>query len=178
MNGGSIVVPSLQEVAYVNMETLRIVVEKTGVDALISRDDLLVDVESDFYIRVNPTSESISTAAQTLGERLRSPERVKEVMESKLVDGLRSVAAAMTMDEMHLNRSEFVQRVQTAVAEDLEQNGLMLESVSLTSFNQTPQEYFQADNVPREGLASSDYGAKAKTNDTKQKARLRLNRPT
>ena len=45
-------------------------------------------------------------------------------------DGLRAVAAQMTMDELHENRAEFVQEVQNAVSEDLLKNGLELESVS------------------------------------------------
>ncbi len=38
---------------------------------------------------------------------------------------------------MHEQRADFVQKVQQSVANDLEKNGLELESVSLTGFDQT-----------------------------------------
>src|SRR5690606_13070904 len=46
-----------------------------------------------------------------------------------------------------------VQAVQNAVAEDLEKNGLELESVSLTSMDQTAKDFFNPDNAfDAEGL--------------------------
>ena len=69
------------------------------------------------------------------------------MIEGKLVDGLRSVAAQMTMDELHENRAEFVQEVQNAVSEDLLKNGLELESVSLTALDQTPFEALDENNA-------------------------------
>jgi len=69
------------------------------------------------------------------------------MIEGKLVDGLRAVAAQMTMDELHENRAEFVQEVQNAVSEDLLKNGLELESVSLTALDQTPFEALDENNA-------------------------------
>ncbi|OSL89813.1 inner membrane protein YqiK [Escherichia coli T426] len=43
----------------------------------------------------------------------------------------------MSMQDLQDARENFVQGVQNTVAEDLSKNGLELESVSLTSFNQT-----------------------------------------
>jgi len=69
------------------------------------------------------------------------------MIEGKLVDGLRSVAARMTMDELHENRSDFVQEVQNAVSSDLLKNGLELESVSLKALDQTPFEALDENNA-------------------------------
>ena len=60
------------------------------------------------------------------------------MIEGKLVDGLRAVAAQMSMDELHENRSEFVQDGAQRRLQDLLKNGLELESVSLTALDQTP----------------------------------------
>ena len=74
-------------------------------------------------------------------------------MEGKFVDALRSIAAEMTMEEMHEKRGEYVRRVRAAVAESLALNGLELEAVSLTSLDQTPMEYFNPSNAfDAEGL--------------------------
>ena len=96
-DGGAIVLPVLHEVIPVNMNTLRIEVEKTQKDALITKDRMRVDVKADFYLRVAPNAEGISMAAQTLGTRTTRVEEVKKLMESKFVDVLRAVAAEMSM---------------------------------------------------------------------------------
>ncbi|UAA39575.1 flotillin family protein [Paraneptunicella aestuarii] len=178
MNGGAIVLPVLHDMVYVKMSTLRIEVERSKEEALISADRLRVDVKADFYIRVQPTIDGISKAATTLGNRTQNPEEVKMLMESKFVDVLRAVAAEMTMQEMHEQRPEFVQKVQVAIVNDLQKNGLELESVSLTSFDQTNVEYFNPNNAfDAEGLANVTKITEAKkkeTNDIQQHNRIAI----
>jgi len=152
-DGGAMVFPVLHEIIYVNMNTLRLEVRRANDQALITKDRLRVDVTAEFYVRVKPDNESIATAAQTLGARTQRPEELKELIEGKFVDVLRSVAAGMTMEQLHEERVSFVQEVQTSCAEDLFKNGLELESVSLTGLDQTAKEYFNAENAfDAEGL--------------------------
>ena len=81
------------------------------------------------------------------------PETLKELTEGKFVDALRTVAAEMTMEEMHEKRGEYVKRVRAVVAADLLQNGLELETVSLTQLDQTSMEFFDPSNAfDAEGL--------------------------
>lgn len=147
MNGGALVFPVLHEVIPVNMNTLRLEVRRANEQALITRDRMRVDVLAEFYVRVQPTSDSIAAAAQTLGRRTMEPSALKELVEGKFVDALRAVAAEMTMEELHEQRVDFVQKVQRAVSEDLLKNGLELESVSLTGLDQTNKEFFNPDNA-------------------------------
>ena len=153
MNGGALVLPVLHETIPVNMNTLRLAVRRDNDQALITRDRMRVDVVAEFYVRAQPTEESIAAAAQTLGRRTMQPEQLKELVEGKFVDALRSVAAEMTMEELHEKRTDFVQKVQQAVMEDLLKNGLELESVSLTGLDQTSMDYFNPSNAfDAEGL--------------------------
>lgn len=147
MDGGTIAIPLLHEISYVNMKTLRLEVRRTGEAALITQDRMRVDVGVEFYVSVNATEDGIARAAQTLGEKTFDVEALREMIEGKLVDGLRAVAARMTMDGLHENRSDFVQQVQNAVSEDLLKNGLELESVSLTALDQTPFEHLDENNA-------------------------------
>lgn len=154
LNGGAIILPVLHETIPVNMNTLRLEVTRKEQQALITKDRMRVDVIAEFYLRVKPDSEAIGNAAQTLGLRTLDPEALKDMIEGKFVDALRSVAAEMQMDELHEQRSQFVQKVQQVVSEDLLKNGLELESVSLTGLDQTKKEFFSPDNVfDAEGLA-------------------------
>ncbi|MDX1279828.1 flotillin domain-containing protein [Shewanella colwelliana] len=177
-DGGAIVLPVLHETIAVNMNTLRIEVEKMQKDALITKDRMRVDVRADFYLRVAPSIEGISMAAQTLGTRTTRVEEVKKLMESKFVDVLRAVAAEMTMTEMHEQRSDFVQRVQNNVANDLEKNGLELESVSLTGFDQTDLQFFNENNAfdaeGRARLAKIIEEKRKETNDIEQDNRIKI----
>jgi len=153
INGGALVLPVFHETMPVNMNTVRLAVERKNNDALITLDRLRIDVKAEFYVRVRPDAQSIATAAQTLGLRTMNPEALKELVEGKFVDALRSVAAGMTMAQLHEQRSDFVQKVQQVSSADLAMNGLELESVSLTGLDQTSIEHFNANNAfDAEGL--------------------------
>jgi uncharacterized membrane protein YqiK len=178
LNGGAMVLPVLHEVIPVNMNTLRLAVSRKEQQALITKDRMRVDVLAEFYLRVKPENDAIANAAQTLGARTLDPEALKEMIEGKFVDALRSVAAEMEMAELHEQRSQFVQKVQQVVSEDLLKNGLELESVSLTGLDQTPREFFQQDNVfDAEGLSRMTRSIEARrkeVNDVEQETRVQI----
>ncbi|MFT7776676.1 flotillin family protein [Roseateles sp.] len=153
MDGGAIVLPVFHERVLVNMNTLKLEVLRRERESLITRDRMRVDVTAAFFVRVKQTEEAVSTAAQTLGARTMSPNELKALVEDKFVDSLRATAATMTIQELQDKRRDFVQAVQNAVAEDLEKNGLELESVSLTSLDQTDKQFFNPNNAfDAEGL--------------------------
>jgi uncharacterized membrane protein YqiK len=153
INGGALVLPVFHETMPVNMNTVRLAVERKNMDALITLDRLRIDVKAEFYVRVRPDAQAIATAAQTLGMRTMHPDALKELVEGKFVDALRSVAAGMTMAQLHEQRADFVQKVQQVSSVDLAMNGLELESVSLTGLDQTSIEHFNANNAfDAEGL--------------------------
>jgi uncharacterized membrane protein YqiK len=153
MNGGAFVLPIVHAVIPTNMNTLRLEVSRGRDKAIITKDRMRVDVVAEFYVRVQASAEAIAAAAQTLGQRTMQPEALKELVEGKFVDALRTVAAEMTMEEMHERRGDYVKRVRAVVAADLLQNGLELETVSLTQLDQTSMEYFNPSNAfDAEGL--------------------------
>lgn len=180
MNGGAIVLPVLHDIIKVNMNTLRLEVRRADDAALITRDRMRVDVVAEFYLRVQPTLESIANAAQTLGIRTMHPEDLKSLIEGKFVDALRAVAAEMAMEELHEQRVSFVQKVQAAVSEDLLKNGLELESVSLTGLDQTRMEYFNPNNAfDAEGLTKLTHeieDRRRKRNDIEQDTEVLIRR--
>ena len=153
MDGGAIVLPVFHEIIPVNMNTLKLEVGRRNEQSLIALDRMRVDVGAAFFVRVKQIEESVSKAAQTLGRKTMNPDELRTLVEDKFVDALRATAATMTMQELQDKRREFVQAVQNAVAEDLEKNGLELESVSLTSLDQTAKDYFNPNNAfDAEGL--------------------------
>lgn len=153
MDGGALVLPIFHDTIPVNMNTLKLEVHRGGKASLITQDRLRVDIMAAFFVRVMPNAEAIASAAQTLGQRTLDPMALKELVEDKFVDSLRATAATMTMQQLQDARHDFVQGVQNAVSEDLLKNGLELESVSLTSLDQTGKEFFNPNNAfDAEGL--------------------------
>lgn len=138
VDGGTIAIPFFHEISRVNMQTIRMDVTRAGDRSLITKDRMRVDVGAEFYASVIPEEGAIVRAAQTLGKRTFQPEQLKALIEGMMVDALRSVAAQMTMDELHENRGEFVRQVRAALTETLAKYGLELDKVSLTAFDQTP----------------------------------------
>ncbi|QZD86934.1 flotillin family protein [Qipengyuania psychrotolerans] len=178
MNGGALVLPVFHETMPVNMNTLVLPVVRRDGEALITLDRLRIDVKAEFYVRVKPDGDAIAMAAQTLGQRTMQPEMLKDLVEGKFVDALRSVAAGMTMNELHEQRADFVQKVQQVSSNDLAMNGLELESVSLTGLDQTSIEHFNANNAfDAEGLTKLTEQIEARKklrNDIEQDTRVQM----
>ncbi len=147
LDGGAFVLPIVHDVIPVNMNTLKLEVSRGRDKALITKDRMRVDVIAEFYVRVQAAPEAVAAAAQTLGQRTLQPEKLEELIEGKFVDALRTVAAEMTMEELHEKRGEYVRRVRTVVADDLLKNGLELEAASLTQLDQTGLEFFNPSNA-------------------------------
>jgi len=137
IDGGVLAVPYFHEISKVNMQTLRLDVSRRGEEALITQDRLRVDVGAEFYVSVVPEQNAITRAAQTLGKRTFLREELRSLIEGMLVDALRSVAARLTMDELHENRANFVAEVRSGLSETLGRYGLQIDSVSLTALDQT-----------------------------------------
>jgi len=153
VDGGAFVLPIVHDVIPVNMNTLRLEVARGREKALITKDRMRVDVIAEFYVRVAAHPEAVAAAAQTLGLRTMEPEQLKELVEGKFIDALRTAAAEMTMEELHEKRGSYVKRVREAVAGDLTKNGLELEAASLTQLDQTAMEFFNPSNAfDAEGL--------------------------
>src|SRR6202163_3109219 len=147
LDGGSLVLPVFHSTAPVNLKTLRLEVIRGGPDSLITKDRMRVDIGAEFYVRVKPDMSSIALAAQTLGNRTNDAAELRELIEAKFVDGLRSVAATMNLEELQEQRATLLKAGQDAVGADIQNNGLELESVSLTR----PERHqaFQSDQLLR-----------------------------
>ena len=142
INGGALVLPIVHEVTPVNLNVVRIPVSRIHGEAVITRDRMRVDVEAEFFVRVMQKPEAVSAAASTLGRRTMDSERLAELLSGKFVSALRQAAAEMTLDEMHENRGDLVDKVEERARVALARNGLELESVAVTDLDQTDLEYF------------------------------------
>ncbi|TJV06811.1 MAG: hypothetical protein E5Y12_03285 [Mesorhizobium sp.] len=153
VNGGAFVIPVLHDITPVNMNVLRIEVRREDGLALITRNRMRVDLIAEFFVRVGASRELVAAAAQTLGRRTLQPDSLRELLEGKFAGALRTVAAQMTLEEMHELRGDYAAKVRRLAEESLAANGLELESVAIVDLDQTSLEYFDPSNAfDAEGL--------------------------
>jgi uncharacterized membrane protein YqiK len=153
ISGGAFVLPIIHNITSVGMKTLCIEILRNGNKSFITKNRMRAEMTAEFYVRVAPNIDSVSIAAQTLGNRTLEPDHLKELVSGRFVDALGVVAAKMTLDEIQENRSEYVKAVSKHVEEAIKHTGLELETVSLTSLNQAPVSVFDPSNTfDAEGL--------------------------
>lgn len=151
LDGGAWVIPLLHELRWVSLETMRIEVSRNGEAALITGDKLRADVSAEFYIRVEPTEQQILAASRSLGNRSMAEDEVDSLIAPKLISALRSVAAQKTLMELHEKRDDFADAVQEIVKNELDENGLLLETVTISNLDastfRSDDNYFDAQGV-------------------------------
>ena len=147
IGGGILNLPVIHQVMRVSLRTVTLTVERMGKQALVTADKIKAICTMELYIRVDNTEEGIKTAAQSFGERNVEAAVLSEIVEGKLTDALRGVAAVKNFAELHANREEFAEAVKKALTEELAKNGLKLESTSLTNLSQLPIEQMDPNDV-------------------------------
>jgi len=147
MNGGAWVFGFVHVVTWVDLGTMAIEIERTEQNALLTKDPQYADIKAIFYIKVAPTIEGIIDAARTIGLKSVDANAVKTLVEAKLDGALRDVAATFTLMSLHQEREKFIMEVQNRVKSDLEENGLVLESVSILTLKAARQGSFGTDDV-------------------------------
>lgn len=150
---GAIVLPVFHEVSWVSLEIVKLIVSRSRDQAILTADNIRVDVVTELYAHVGHTEEDVLKASRSLGEKTFDADKVRNLLEAKIVSALRSYAATKTLKELHQNRDSFARDIKDNVVESFSANGLTLEEVTIVSMEQTSKEFFKADNVfDAEGL--------------------------
>ena len=147
LTGGKLAIPIVHHVTPVNMNTMRLDITRAKENALITKDRMRADIHAVFYVHVVGTQAGVAMAAQTLGARTLNPQAIQDLLKGKFVDALRTAAAEMDLDDLHEKGRDYVKRVRDLVEDVVTKNGLELESVSLSSMDQTSKEFFNPANT-------------------------------
>ena len=97
MGGGALVIPIIHDITVVNMNAIPIEIRQQGEQALITKNKMRVDIITEFFVRVAPSEEAVSTAARTLGARTQDSMALKEVIQGRLIDALAAITASLTI---------------------------------------------------------------------------------
>jgi flotillin len=153
-DGGALVIGIFHDILKISLQTMKLEVVRENKSALITSDALRVDIGSEFYIKVKPDDEGIMQAARSLGPKMQSggpgsrvKDAAKELLEEKLVNVLREVASKRTLFELHRDRETFVSDISKSLVNDLRENGMILETVTISRLDQTDVSNLDDNNV-------------------------------
>jgi uncharacterized membrane protein YqiK len=138
IGGGITVYPILHQLLRVSLRSIKLSVERSARNALVTKDKIKANVTTELYIKVEPLENDVLAAARSFGERNLDEHAIGDLIEGKLTDALRSVAANQTFMDLHGKRKEFAEHIQSALSEELKKNGLTLENVSITALAMVP----------------------------------------
>ena len=150
---GAVVLPVFHEISWVSLETIKLIISRARDQAVLTSDKIRIDLGVELYAHVGRGNDEVLTASRSLGDKTFDPDKVRNLLEAKVVSALRSYAATKTLNELHENRDIFAKAVRESVVESFHANGLMLEEVTVVALEQTAKDYFKTDNVfDAEGL--------------------------
>lgn len=176
IGGGIMVYPILHQLQRVSLRSVKLSVERAGRMALVTADKIKANVSTELFIKVEPLAEDVLAAARSFGERNLDDHSIGDLIEGKLTDALRSVAANKTFMALHSERKEFAEAVQAALSEELKKNGLTLENVSITAFAMIPvTELDERDVFDADGLRAITESVQANREKTNQIQREKEN---
>src|SRR5437763_16506556 len=144
---GALVLPVFHEVTWVSLETMKLVVSRSRELAVLTSDNMRVDVGTELYTHVGHTEDAVLVASRSLGEKTFDAEKVRNLLEAKVVSAPRSSAATTTLKQLHENRDAFAREIGDSRSESFRANGLMLEEVTIVTLEQTSKEHLRTDNV-------------------------------
>ncbi len=175
---GALVLPVFHEVSWVSLETLKLIISRSRDQAILTSDNIRIDAVVELYTHVGHTEDAVLIASRSLGEKTFDSDKVRNLLEAKVVGALRSYAATKTLKELHQNRDAFASDIRNGVTESFTSNGLVLEEVSIVTLEQAGKEFFRTDNVfDSEGLKviteiTSD--ARRKVHDTEKRTTVSI----
>ncbi|MFP6758012.1 MAG: SPFH domain-containing protein [Alphaproteobacteria bacterium] len=150
---GAVVLPVFHEISWVSLETIKLIISRARDQAVLTSDKIRIDLGVEVYAHVGRANDEVLTASRSLGDKTFDPDKVRNLLEAKVVSAVRSYAATKTLNELHENRDIFAKAVRESVVESFHANGLMLEEVTVVALEQTAKDYFKPDNVfDAEGL--------------------------
>lgn len=169
IGGGVRVYPILHQLLRVSLRSIKLSVERSARNALVTRDKIRANVTTELYIKVEPIAEDVLAAARSFGERNLDEHAIGDLIEGKLTDALRSVAANQTFMDLHSQRKQFAEHIQTALSEELKKNGLTLENVSITALAMVPVKDLDPHDVfDAEGLRAITESVQSNAEKTNQ----------
>lgn len=173
---GGLVIPVIVKAEIMDISVKRLQIARQGKEGLICRDNIRADIDVSFYVRVNPTNESVLEVAKLIGcAEASNPETMDQLFGAKFSEALKTVGKQMDFVELYEKRDDFRHRVIQTIGMDL--NGYLLDDVAIEYLEQTPLSLMDPNNIlDAEGIkkiTEITTGHKVITNELNREAEKR-----
>lgn len=149
-NGGVFVVPILETYKKLDLTIITIKTEKDEVYTVSG-----VPIQLDWVAQVQIDSEfnALQTAARAFLDKSR--DEVQQVIEETLSANFRAIVGQMTVEAIHRDRDDFVQRVQDLASDDVSAMGVRVISMGIEEITDE-QGYLEAMAAPQIAAVKRD----------------------
>jgi len=143
---GSVVLPVVHQIEYMDISVNRIEIDRHGQDGLICKDNMRADIRVAFFVRVNKTSDDVLRVAQTVGcRRASDPVALNQLFDAKFSEALKTVGRQFDFVELYNAREQFREEILKLIGTDL--NGYVLDDAAIDHLEQTPLTALNPDNI-------------------------------
>ncbi|MFT7580489.1 MAG: putative membrane protein YqiK [Myxococcota bacterium] len=142
---GAVVLPIVHRAEVMDIALKTIELERHGKDGLICADNIRADIKVSFYLRVNPTADSVMRVAQTIGVRRASDQQTLETLFlARFSEALKTVGKRMDFEQLYQERHKWKDEI-IEVMGNL--NGYILEEAAIDYLEQTSLEHMDPQNI-------------------------------
>jgi uncharacterized membrane protein YqiK len=143
---GALVMPVIHKAEVMDISVKRLQIAREGKEGLICRDNIRADIDVSFYVRVNPTNESVLEVAKLIGcAEASNPDTMDQLFGAKFSEALKTVGKQLDFVELYEKRDDFRHRVIQVIGQDL--NGYLLDDVAIEYLEQTPLGMLDPNNI-------------------------------
>ena len=144
--GGIFVIPVIHKMEKMDITVKTMVINRTGKDGLVCKDNLRADIQVAFFVRVNKTVDDVKRVAEAIGcKRASDQKAIEQLFDAKFSEALKTVGKHFEFTELYDSRAQFNERIQQEIGRDL--NGYVLEDCAIDYLEQTPLSHLDASNI-------------------------------
>jgi flotillin len=149
-NGGAFVVPILESFKKLDLTVMTI---KTIKDEVYTVSGVPIQLDWVAQVQIDSEDNAIRTAARSFLDKQR--EEVRQVIEETLSANFRAIVGQMTVETIHRDRDDFVQRVQDLASDDMAAMGVRILSMGIEEITDN-EGYLQAMAAPQIAAVKRD----------------------
>jgi flotillin len=124
--GGTLVLPLIQDYAYLHLEPLTIEIPLEGA---LSQNNIRVNVPSTFTVGISTDPVLMNNAAERLLPL--NPQQIRELAQDIILGQLRLVIATLSIEEINRDREKFMHLINENVEKEINKIGLELINVNI-----------------------------------------------
>lgn len=149
-SGGTIVLPIIETYKMLDVTIMTIKTEK---DEVYTVSGVPIQLDWVAQVQIDSTQEALKTAARAFLDKKR--DEVRQVILETLSANFRAIVGQMTVEAIHRDRDDFIQRVQDLAADDIASMGVRIISMGIEEITDN-QGYLQAMAAPQIAAVKRD----------------------